>query len=60
MAAEFSDLNLQESILTAIKSAGYNQPTSVQMNAIPKILEGFDLLGIAQTGTGKLPLIYFR
>ena len=62
MAAEFSDLNLQESILTAIRSAGYNQPTSVQMSAIPKILEGFDLLGIAQTGTGKtasylLPLI---
>ena len=62
MQTEFSHLNLQDSVTSAVKDAGYTDPTLVQINAIPKILEGFDLLGIAQTGTGKtasylLPLI---
>ncbi len=58
----FSDLNLIAPIQEAIKATGYEAPTPVQQQAIPFILEGHDLLGIAQTGTGKtaafcLPII---
>ena len=62
MITDFEGLNLGEKVTSAIKDAGYKEPTSVQGSAIPKILDGLDLLGIAQTGTGKtasylLPLI---
>jgi ATP-dependent RNA helicase RhlE len=49
----FSDLNIIDSILKAIEEEGYTSPTPIQEKAIPPILEGNDLLGCAQTGTGK-------
>ncbi len=49
----FTDLNLIKPILDALKTEGYTQPTPIQEKAIPSILEGRDLLGTAQTGTGK-------
>jgi ATP-dependent RNA helicase RhlE len=49
----FSDLNLHLSILSALEKKGYKHPTPIQEKAIPHLLEGKDLLGIAQTGTGK-------
>jgi len=58
----FSDLSLNPKVLKAISEAGYETPTPIQQGAIPPALEGRDVLGIAQTGTGKtasftLPLI---
>ncbi len=50
---KFSDLKLIEPIQAAIRSAGYDTPTAIQAQAIPHLLEGKDLLGCAQTGTGK-------
>ncbi len=49
----FSDLKLAPPIQVALKETGYRTPTPIQHQAIPLILEGHDLLGIAQTGTGK-------
>lgn len=49
----FQDLNLIEPILKALKTEGYTQPTPIQQQAIPIILQRKDLLGCAQTGTGK-------
>ncbi len=49
----FDDLRLSEPILRAVKDSGYTQPTPIQREAIPPILKGEDLLGCAQTGTGK-------
>jgi len=49
----FEQLNLIEPILSALKNEGYTTPTPIQEQAIPIILEGKDLLGCAQTGTGK-------
>ncbi len=59
---KFSDLNLDKKVLKAIDDAGYTEPTPIQAGAIPPALEGKDVLGIAQTGTGKtasftLPMI---
>ncbi|MFK7751988.1 MAG: DEAD/DEAH box helicase [Sedimentitalea sp.] len=59
---KFSELNLNPKVLKAIQEAGYESPTPIQAGAIPPALEGRDVLGIAQTGTGKtasftLPLI---
>ncbi|MGE3609210.1 MAG: DEAD/DEAH box helicase [Bacteriovoracaceae bacterium] len=58
----FNELKLLPSILTNLSEAGYEIPTPIQAQAIPSLLEGHDLLGIAQTGTGKtaaftLPLL---
>jgi ATP-dependent RNA helicase RhlE len=50
---QFSDLGLAEILLRALAHAGYTTPTPIQAGAIPALLEGRDLLGIAQTGTGK-------
>lgn len=50
---KFENLNLVEPILRAVAAEGYNTPTPIQNQAIPVILEGRDLLGCAQTGTGK-------
>ncbi|SHJ66808.1 ATP-dependent RNA helicase RhlE [Shimia gijangensis] len=50
---KFSDLNLNPKVLKAISEAGYETPTPIQAGAIPPALEGRDVLGIAQTGTGK-------
>ena len=49
----FNELNLIEPILRALQEEGYNQPTPIQAQAIPPVLAGNDLLGCAQTGTGK-------
>ncbi|MDE2436115.1 MAG: DEAD/DEAH box helicase [Sphingomonadales bacterium] len=49
----FTDLGLAEPILRALGAKGYADPTPIQRQAIPALLEGRDLLGIAQTGTGK-------
>jgi len=59
---KFTDLNLDKKVLKAIADAGYEEPTPIQAGAIPPALEGRDVLGIAQTGTGKtasftLPMI---
>ena len=49
----FTELGLAEPILRALGTKGYSDPTPIQRQAIPSLLEGRDLLGIAQTGTGK-------
>jgi superfamily II DNA/RNA helicase len=49
----FSELNLNPKVLKAVEEAGYTTPTPIQADAIPSALEGRDVLGIAQTGTGK-------
>ncbi len=49
----FDTLGLADPLLRAVKQAGFTQPTPIQAQAIPHALEGRDLLGIAQTGTGK-------
>ncbi|MZR13973.1 DEAD/DEAH box helicase [Maritimibacter sp. DP07] len=59
---KFSELNLSPKVLKAVEEAGYESPTPIQEGAIPPALEGRDVLGIAQTGTGKtasftLPMI---
>ncbi|MCL3882743.1 DEAD/DEAH box helicase [Marivita sp. GX14005] len=59
---KFSELNLNPKVLKAVEEAGYDTPTPIQAGAIPPALEGRDVLGIAQTGTGKtasftLPMI---
>ncbi len=59
---KFSDLKLDPLVLSAVADAGYETPTPIQEGAIPHALEGRDVLGIAQTGTGKtagyvLPMI---
>lgn len=59
---KFSDMNLDAKVLKAVAETGYDTPTPIQDGAIPPALEGRDVLGIAQTGTGKtaaftLPMI---
>ncbi len=49
----FSHLGLSDKVLGAIEAAGYKTPTPIQEQAIPRVLERRDVLGIAQTGTGK-------
>ncbi|MEL6747384.1 MAG: DEAD/DEAH box helicase, partial [Pseudomonadota bacterium] len=49
----FEDLGLSEKVLTAVQAAGYTQATPIQSGAIPVAVTGRDILGIAQTGTGK-------
>ena len=49
----FSDLGLAKPLLSALLAKGYETPTPIQLQAIPPLLEGKDLCGIAQTGTGK-------
>ena len=58
----FSELDLNQSILKAVDEAGYESPSAIQAQSIPHLLEGKDLIGQAQTGTGKtaafsLPLL---
>jgi len=49
----FDTLGLSEKVLAAVEAAGYKDPTAIQAGAIPQVLERRDILGIAQTGTGK-------
>ena len=62
-AVPFAELGLQESIVRAVVAAGYLTPTPIQEQAIPLALRGRDIMGLAQTGTGKtaaftLPIIH--
>ncbi|MEM6762105.1 MAG: DEAD/DEAH box helicase [Pseudomonadota bacterium] len=50
---KFSDLGLSDKVLSAVDAAGYSAPTPIQAEAIPHALEKKDVLGLAQTGTGK-------
>ena len=50
---KFEDLNLIQSILKALRDKNYVEPTSIQSKSIPLVLNGEDVLGTAQTGTGK-------
>ncbi|MFU0503125.1 DEAD/DEAH box helicase [Pseudaminobacter sp. NGMCC 1.201702] len=52
-ALTFADLGLSPKVLSAVTDAGYTTPTPIQAGAIPHALQGKDVLGIAQTGTGK-------
>jgi ATP-dependent RNA helicase RhlE len=59
----FTQLGLRPELLRAIEQAGYDTPTPIQRDALPPVLEGRDLLGCAQTGTGKtaafaLPILH--
>ena len=51
--ATFAELGLTGPLLDAIRDAGYDKPTPIQREAIPVALKGRDLIGLAQTGTGK-------
>ena len=58
----FDYLGLSDELLSAVRDAGYTEPTPIQKKTIPSTLQGRDILGIAQTGTGKtasftLPMI---
>src|SRR5438045_8704155 len=58
----FADLGLSDELLRAVNDSGYDEPTPIQRAAIPSVLMGKDLTGIAQPGTGKtaafvLPMI---
>ncbi|PLW77447.1 DEAD/DEAH box helicase [Cohaesibacter celericrescens] len=50
---KFSDLGLSDKVLAAVEAAGYETPTPIQAEAIPHVLQRKDVLGVAQTGTGK-------
>jgi ATP-dependent RNA helicase RhlE len=59
----FADLHLSEPLLRALADEGYTEPTPIQLGSIPHLLAGRDLLGLAQTGTGKtaafaLPILH--
>ncbi len=49
----FADLGLSEAVLAGVRKAGYERPTGIQAQAIPVILEGRDVIGSSQTGSGK-------
>src|ERR1700745_1480337 len=59
----FAELDLAPEVLEAVRDAGYTHPTPIQQQAIPLALAGRDLIGLAQTGTGKtagftLPIVH--
>jgi ATP-dependent RNA helicase RhlE len=53
VSSEFESLGLSEPVLRAVADAGYTVPTPIQADAIPLVLRGRDVIGLAQTGTGK-------
>ena len=62
-STNFEALGLNKALVRALLDAGYLEPTPIQILAIPKVIEGSDILGIAQTGTGKtaafsLPILH--
>src|SRR3546814_17122657 len=50
---KFADLGLSDELLRAVSEAGYDEPTPIQAGAIPSVLMMRDMIGLAQTGTGK-------
>ena len=52
-SVDFASLGLAAPVLQAVQTLGYEQPSAIQEQAIPLLLEGNNLLGTAQTGTGK-------
>ncbi|VAV99629.1 ATP-dependent RNA helicase RhlE, partial [hydrothermal vent metagenome] len=63
IVSQFEALGLSQSVLKAIAPLGYDEPTLIQRKAIPLVLDGKDVVGLAQTGTGKtaafgLPLVH--
>ncbi len=63
LLTQFADFGLADSLLRALQSEGYTSPTPIQTKAVTPVMEGRDLLGIAQTGTGKtaafaLPILH--
>jgi ATP-dependent RNA helicase DeaD len=63
MTTDFSSLNLRDEIMQAITELGYAEPTPIQSGMIPLMLTGVDVVGQAQTGTGKtaafaLPILH--
>ena len=63
LSVSFQEFQLDPTILSGVKAVGYTTPTPIQQQAIPSIMEGKDLLGLAQTGTGKtaafaLPILH--
>ena len=50
---QFENLNISKPVLRALLEEGYTKPSPIQTESIPPLLEGYDLLGCAQTGTGK-------
>src|SRR5512136_3078143 len=60
---KFTSFNFHPHIATGVTAAGYDTPTPIQAQAIPPVLEGSDVMGLAQTGTGKtaafvLPILH--
>src|SRR5690606_14643163 len=53
LSNDFNGLGLSAKVTSAVADAGYTKPTDIQAKAIPHVLEGRDIIGIAQTGTGK-------
>ncbi|NOX93742.1 MAG: DEAD/DEAH box helicase, partial [Alphaproteobacteria bacterium] len=61
--SQFESLGLSPRVLRSVKSLGFDEPTPIQRDAIPLVLAGKDVMGLAQTGTGKtaafgLPLVH--
>ena len=60
---EFKDFQFHPLVAAGVKAAGYNEPTPIQVQAIPSVMQGRDVMGLAQTGTGKtavfaLPILH--
>ncbi len=60
---DFTAFNLHPDVAAGIKEAGYTAPTPIQAQAIPSVMQGRDVMGLAQTGTGKtaafvLPILH--
>lgn len=63
MTTQFSDLKLRPQLIQAVTELGYTEPTAIQAGVIPALLAGHDVIGQAQTGTGKtaafaLPILH--
>jgi ATP-dependent RNA helicase DeaD len=58
--SSFNDLKLSDAVLKAIAGMGFEEATSIQEQAIPLALKGQDIIGQAQTGTGKTAALAYR
>ena len=53
--ARFSDFGLRPELMQVLEQAGFEEPTPIQAQAVPRLLRGGDLVGVAETGTGYKP-----